>query len=339
MLRMPYEQIIERIQEKSGLSEDEITSKITQKKEQLSGLVSDEGAAHIIANEYGVALMPEKGLIKIKNLLSGMRNVEVAGRVVAKFDINEFTSKRGPGKIGSFILGDETGTIRVALWNDQADLLKTFDKDDIVQIKSAYIRNNNGRLEVHVNDSASLEVNPEGVTIERVDTTPKRVQLKDITENMQNIEVLATIVQVYSPRFFEVCPECSKRARQNAEGWACETHGQVEPQYNYVLNAFLDDGTDNIRAVFFRNQVQHLLDMDHEEVLKLQDDQSFEPVNQDLLGRQVKIKGRVQRNQMFDRLELVAQIVEREPQPEEELQRLSGDGVEEPEPVFEDMEG
>ena len=47
----------------------------------------------------------------------------------------------------------------------------------------------------------------------------------------------------------------------------------------------------------------------------------FEDVKTDLLGEQFKIIGRVKRNEMFDRLEFNAQIVEKA-KPEEEITRL-----------------
>jgi len=38
------------------LPEAEIKGKISEKVQQLYGLVSEEGAAHIIANEYGIKI-------------------------------------------------------------------------------------------------------------------------------------------------------------------------------------------------------------------------------------------------------------------------------------------
>ena len=56
MMNMPYEVILERIKEKSELSEAEIIQKIDKKLDQLSGLISKEGAAHILANELGIKI-------------------------------------------------------------------------------------------------------------------------------------------------------------------------------------------------------------------------------------------------------------------------------------------
>jgi len=54
MIRIPYAEMITKIQEKTGLSQEDVEAKIKDKLTQLSGLISKEGAAHIIANELGV---------------------------------------------------------------------------------------------------------------------------------------------------------------------------------------------------------------------------------------------------------------------------------------------
>ena len=48
MLGFKYEDIIARIKEEKGLSDGEIEVKVKQKLEQLSDLISKQGAAHIV---------------------------------------------------------------------------------------------------------------------------------------------------------------------------------------------------------------------------------------------------------------------------------------------------
>ena len=117
MIRIPFEDIVTKIKEKTGLSEQDITSKVEQKCTQLSGLVSKDGAAHIIANELGVKLIESGGRQKIKDVIAGMRSVEILGKVTQIYEAKEFKRSDGtPGKVGSFVLGDETGTLRIVCW-------------------------------------------------------------------------------------------------------------------------------------------------------------------------------------------------------------------------------
>ena len=145
MINIPYEQIIEKIKEK-GLSDEEISMKIKQKMDQLSSLISKEGAAHIIANELGIKLLEQtSGRLKIKNLLSGMRNVEIVGRIQEKYEVREFQTETRSGKLGSLVIGDETGTVRLVLWGSQADRMNELNKGDTIQIEAGYVKLNNNR--------------------------------------------------------------------------------------------------------------------------------------------------------------------------------------------------
>ncbi len=321
MVKIPKEMIIERIKEKTKLSDEQINSKIKNKLSQLSGLISEEGAAHIVANELGVKLYETPEKLQVKNILPGMRNVNLVGKVVRVFDIRHFETENRKGKVGSFILGDETGVIRVVAWNDKADLISNISPEDMIKIESAYARENNrGLRELHLGDRSNIIIDPKGVKEIKTPGTIRKT-ISELKDNEDNIELLGTIVQVFEPRFFEICPECGKRVRETEGEFHCDTHGNVEPNYSYVLNLFLDDGTDNIRVVLWRDQMQKIFDMEHAQLVEYKD-QSFEELKNDLLGRIVKFVGRTSKNEMFDRIEFIPQLVIRNPDPEEEVERI-----------------
>lgn len=326
MINMPLPQIKERISQKTGLSDEEINQKIKAKLKQLPGLISEEGAAHIVANELGVKLFEIGEKLQIKNILSGMRNVDVIGKVLQKYELREFQTEKRSGKVANMLIGDETGVIRVVMWNNQAELINQLNEGDVVKVKGGYVRDNNGRNEIHLSEMSKLVINPSGVEVDVKPYTPPvavRKSLADIKEDDANVEILATIVQVFDINFFEVCPQCNKRIRLRDEGFACPTHGKVEPGYNYVLNLYLDDGSDNIRVVFWRQQAEQLLGMDKSQVMVFKDDPSkFEPIKTELLGNIVKVSGRANKNQTFDRIELIANKVDKSPDPDEEIKKL-----------------
>jgi len=328
MISMPLEQAIEKIKEKTSLSEEEINNKINTKLDQLSGLVSKEGAAYIIANELDVKLFEQtSGKLQIKNILAGMRDVETIGKLTRKFDIREFNVNGRQGKVGSFIIGDETGTIRIVCWGSKADELTKLKEGDIVKINSGYVKENNGLKEVHMNDKSIISLNPEGITIDSVTQTekpsPTRKNIQELDENSNNVELFGTIVQSFEPRFFEVCPTCGKRAKPVEGNFNCAQHGNVAPDYSYVMNVVLDDGTETIRSVFFREQAEKLLAKTKEEILNYKTNpQSFDAVKNELLGNQIKIIGRATKNQMFDRLEFITNDVNINPDPKKEIEKL-----------------
>jgi len=329
MLKIPLPDIIKKIEQKTDLSEADINSKIDDKLKQLSGLISKEGAAHIVANELGVKILEQtSGKLQIKNILTGMRSVETVGKVTRKFDLNKFQSENRSGKVSSMYIGDETGTIRITMWGEMAENIKKIKENDIVKIVGGYVRENRGRKEVHMNDRSKIIINPEGETVKEVKDTQSRPQaqrksIKDLTDQDQNTEILGTIVQAFEPRFYPTCPKCNKKVNPQQEKYVCKEHGEVTPEFAYVMNVVLDDGTETIRTVFFRNQVERLLEKSKDEILKYKEKpEEFNSVKTELLGNQLKLVGRTQKNEMFDRLEFISQLVFKNPDPEKELKNL-----------------
>ncbi|MEK6837574.1 MAG: OB-fold nucleic acid binding domain-containing protein [Nanoarchaeota archaeon] len=336
MIRLSYDEIVARIKEKAGISDGELAAKVDSKMAQLAGLVSKEGAAHIVASELGIKLVDQlSGRLQIKNILTGMRDVETVGKVLQVFEQRTFSSGNREGKLASLQLADETGSIRAVLWNEQADNVKGINVADVVKVKSAYVRERNGLKELHLNDRSAIIVNPPGETV-NVEITPTatsqqrqqkavRKKLSELNETDAMAEVLGTIVQAFDIKFFEVCPECGKRARQSQADskFICNDHSTINPSYSYVMNTVIDDGTETMRLVLFRRMVERLLNKTEQEVLAYRSQpDSFQQVKNDILGSFVKAVVRVNKNELFDRLELIAQEIS-EASPDEEIARLN----------------
>ncbi|MFH0875488.1 MAG: OB-fold nucleic acid binding domain-containing protein [archaeon] len=326
MIKIPKETVIAKIKEKTGLSESEIDKKIKEKLNSLSGLISEEGAAHIVANQLGVKLVLEANSQKIKDIIPGLKNVDVTGKIVRKYELKEFESKDRKGKLISFLLGDETGVIRAVAWNDKADLFTDINENEVIKIEAGYSKENReNKAELHLGDRAKVsKVKDVKIDIAQtnVQSQFERKKIDQLNGGEDNIEILGTIVQTFDPKFFEVCPNCAKRARQQGDLFVCDEHGSVTPNYSYVMNLVIDDGSANIRAVLWKNQTQRLLLKTDEEILSLRNS-SFEEVKTDLLGKIVKLSGRCTKNAMFERLEFVVQLVYAAPDPEEEIARLN----------------
>lgn len=322
-MRMPLNTILAKLQEKTGQSEAELMQKVEAKCESLSGLISKEGAAHIIANELGVKLF-DAGSGKIKDLLPGMRNATVLGRVTQIYEVRDFQRADGSsGRVGNFVVGDDSGSVRIVCWGKKADVLQDLAQGGAIKISNGIVRENQrGYKEVHLNDASRVDLDP-SEDIPQVSSSVQRTDLKDLVESDMQKEVMGTVVQVFDPKFFEVCPQCSKRIKEVEGRWNCSVHGNTLPDYSYLVNVFLDDGTDNIRVVLFRNQAERLLDRSKEQMLQFRESpDSFEPIKTELLGEQFRFIGKARKNTFFDRLEFIANQVHKS-QPEDELARLN----------------
>ncbi len=326
MLKIPLNEVKERLLKEARLTPVGLEDKIKDKINELAGLVSEEGAVYIIANELGIQLLEPEGPLKIKHLAGGMRNIDLLAKVTRKFDVREFQGKDGtPGKVGSFMVGDETGTCRIVLWHKMTEVMGSLKEEDTVRIKSGYAKENNGYLEVHLNDKSIITVNPAGETVIEVkkNLSFERRKIESLKENEQNVEVFGTITQVFDPRFFPVCPKCSKKVNKVETDFICNEHQKVEPAYSYVLNIVLDDGTSNIRAVLWRSQMEKLLKKSEAEIALFREQpEAFGEIKNALLGEQIKMVGKVNKNIMFDKLEFFAQLVYTDVKPEEEISRL-----------------
>ncbi len=313
MIHMPLQDIISVIIDKSGLSREEVIDKINSKKKQLADLVSDEGAAHIIANELGIKLFEHAGKLKIKNVLAGMRAIELVAKVQRIFDVREFDKGNAKGKVATIVVGDETGTIRVVLWHSQTDYVDKIKIGDIIKITDGLVKENQDRKEIHSNEKSRIIINPEGELISDI-VKPERKNIADLREG-DSATVLAAIVQVFDLKFFDVCPECRKKIVNGS----CSAHGTITPATSYILNLFVDDGTENIRAVLFSKQAEQFLKKTNEELSAYKDlPQGFEELKNSLLGMIVKIEGKVKNNSFFNRNELVVDSI-KEADPGEEL--------------------
>jgi len=323
---MSYEEKINKIANATNKTVDEIKAMVAEKAKLLSGFVSKDGAAHIIANELGVKLYDEiktTGKVKVNEVNKYMRDLEIVGKVISKFDIREFTSNNRKGKVGSMIIADETGRIRVVLWGSKADELNNLLLNDIVQINGAYVKESNNFLEIHLGDRAKLIKNPPGENID-VDIKQEtlRRNISKIDDKIDEAEVLGYVVQAFDIKYFEICPECGKRLKIIDNALRCPIHGEVTPDYGYLINLLLDDGSGSIRVTFFRYSLEKLINKTKEEILSYKDDiTAMEALKRDLLGKRVLIKGRINNNEMFGRLEMIANSV-MEPSAEAELKRL-----------------
>src|SRR3989344_5126308 len=107
MIGLSYEQIIEKIKQEKNVDEFILKQKIDEKLKQLADLISLEGAAHIIAHEYGVKVYEAgRRKLKIQEVVAGITSVDLIGKVVSVYGVREFNKNGKSGKVGSFLFGD-----------------------------------------------------------------------------------------------------------------------------------------------------------------------------------------------------------------------------------------
>jgi len=305
MIKATYEQLINKISRSSGLNREEIERRVEAKIAKLSNLISKEGALQVVAAELGISFDNQK--VKINELLVGMRKISIVGKILKVFPIRAFKTKTAESKVISLLLGDETGTVRVVLWDTNHIALFEEGKlheNSVIEIKNGSVRGTDTK-EVHVGSMG--EVNESSEKIENVIEKETLIS-KSIAQLHENerARIRGTVVQVFEPpRFFFVCPECKSRVNKENGQFSCTKQHKVDiPVERALINLVIDDGSGNMRVICFSDAIKKLFDCEEE---RLKDPKFFSEQKKELMGSELFFTGRVRKNKLFDVLEFIAQ--------------------------------
>ena len=302
MIMQNYDLLIERIAASAGLEKDEVERKVEAKKAKLSGLISKEGAAQIIAAELGISFEDQD--LKIGELMSGMRKVNVVGKIINLFPVREYSKNGREGKVANFVIADDTGSTRCVLWDvNHIALIEdgTIKEGDVVEIRNGATRD----MEIHLSGFSELKKSEKVMDDVKTGAVTAEVSLIEAKQG-QNVRVRGAVVQVFQPRFYKVCSSCNRKAVLEGEVYKCRDHGVVTPGDRAILNFVLDDGTESMRVVMFSDQIKLVVPEED-----LHDEAKAVAFRDDFIGTEIYLSGNVKKNQMFENLEIVASDVEK----------------------------
>lgn len=309
MIQARYKEFLQRIAKESGLEEKEIDKRVKQKQAALGGLVTLEGAALIVASELGIKFDMQK--VKISGLMTGMRNVDLLGKIVRVYPIRTYKQRSGmEGQIGSFLFADETASVRVVLWDtNHIKLIEDgrIKEGSVLLLKQADVRGTDVK-ELHLSSKSAIDQRDDKIENVNLTFALSSSKILDLKEG-DRVAVRATIVQTFPLRFFPSCPECRKRPAESDGKFFCVTHEEVLPKFLPVFSFYIDDGSSNIRAVSFLEAVIKLFDIKEEEVSSLKDNPKEAELRENLLGEEFLFEGRARKNALFKRLEFVVNSV------------------------------
>lgn len=309
MIRASFDQIVERISKSSNLEKEEVLRRIAAKKARFSDLISDEGAAQIVAAELGVSF--EKQKLKISDLMIGMKKIAVVGKIIEEPMIRKFKRQQQDAEVASFSIGDDTSSIRVVLWDtNHIAMIKdgTIKNGSTIEIKSADVRGTMER-EIHLNSfSELLKSGTELGTVITKKDSPITKRLAEIKTN-EKISVRASILQMFNLSFFYVCPECNMKATFEGDKATCPKHGVILPRKRAILNMVVDDGSENIRATAFNELILKIFNLENDS--QLDDPNLIIEKKEELLGEEFNFSGRTRKNILFNRDEFILSDCER----------------------------
>ncbi|MFT4946267.1 MAG: replication factor A1 [Natronomonas sp.] len=134
----------------------------------------------------------------IDSLTLGQSDVTVRGLVLGTESVRTFSRDDGSeGKVSNLTLGDETGRIRVTMWDDRADRAEQLDSGVAIEIVDGYVREREGDLELHVGDRGAIDEIDEEVTF-KPDATPI-----EAAEIEQTIDIAGVVRSTDPKRTFD----------------------------------------------------------------------------------------------------------------------------------------
>jgi hypothetical protein len=315
MLKVSVNAIIQKICEETTLSEAEIKERIKTKIKELEGLVSEEGAAFIVAAELGVQIMRDSVSIahKISELKPGDRDIELVCTINKIFQTVPYVHKGIAKEVSSMQVFDDSGQIRVVMWDDKAKLASELKVGQKIKIKGSQVKLNNNRLELHVGKYGLI-------TVLQTESDAKLVSQNitlDKLEVGEFVTVLADIVDIREPKFYLVCPNCNKKVVPAVEGFLCPEHKQVMPKETLLCSFVIDDGFAAVRAVAFGSVAEKLLGLKIADMKTIESLQLLDTIRTRLLGKTVLVEGRVKENKNLSTFEIIISNINLEPNPRE----------------------
>ena len=93
--------------------------------------------------------------MQIKDLKPKQGNVDIIVDVIDVGDIREFNKFGKPGKVANAVAKDETGDIKLTLWNDDIEKIKAGDK---VHLTNGYVNEWQGEMQLTTGRMGRIEV-------------------------------------------------------------------------------------------------------------------------------------------------------------------------------------
>lgn len=91
----------------------------------------------------------------INELKAGQGNATVEGEITEVTPARTFEKFGKTGRVANAVLKDDTGKVKISLWNDQVDQIKTGMH---IRITNGYVNEWNGELQLTTGKFGKLEV-------------------------------------------------------------------------------------------------------------------------------------------------------------------------------------
>lgn len=225
------------------ISKEDFMQRVQEKVESMGGLCDEPMAAMLVANELGFSDVGRDS-VKVENITAESGQINLLAKVVSVFDTKEFTRNDGTiGRVGNIIVGDETGKIKVTLWDNMADLIKAgkIRIGQTLQI-SGYAKQGYSGVEINVGNNGVLAESEE-----EIEVTASTQKIKDIKDGMGDLNLTGKILEISEIRTFQ----------------------RKDGNCGKVGNLLLGDDTGTVRVTLWDDKTEFLNDVEYGDTVEL----------------------------------------------------------------------
>src|SRR3989442_2187623 len=146
------------------IGRDELLTMVQRKKEESHGLLSDEGAIRLLAQQLAVSPSASSDLKdqRISSVHAGLNDSTITGEVISVSDVHEFQRSDGTvGKVLRMRVGDVSGQISGVFWDSLADAVarEALTPGTQVRLLHGYTKfGRAGEVEFHLGSRANIQI-------------------------------------------------------------------------------------------------------------------------------------------------------------------------------------
>ncbi|MEZ3114556.1 single-stranded DNA binding protein [Halobaculum sp. MBLA0147] len=135
---------------------------------------------------------------RAEDLTMGASDVTLVGELLDTDTVRTFDRDDGSqGQVSNLTVGDETGRVRVTLWDERAPRAEELTAGETVEIVDGYVRERDGDLELHVGSRGAVDVVDADVHYEPDTTDIGAVELDD------TVDIAGGVVETSEKRTFD----------------------------------------------------------------------------------------------------------------------------------------
>jgi len=206
---MTDEKIIDMILSKhSELNRKKICEELAIEKQKTSNLINDETLLRLIGARYGVESefkTPFDGKLSISDLIPGLYNVSLIGRIVAIFPIKFFQGNH-PGKLVSLIISDKNNLLRVVMWNEKTEFIESnkLKHGQIILFSQGYTRKDpKGNVELHISQKSKITILQNNVNLDDYPSIKNfSTKIGEINPKLETVHLIGTVKKIFPASSF-----------------------------------------------------------------------------------------------------------------------------------------